>query len=455
MKHCFPSLKLPVQGVLCVVGGFLLFLSFASDFSYSNLNTYITSYARSSGYEENGEYIKYNPELTYADFVFVTTTKVLLQGFCMPFLGVVARKIGVRPSILVVVLTMAMHGIGFCFVYATAIGAAQKWFPRSMKGLVSSLVLSGYGFGSLIWIPVQTSFVNPDNIKATVDEKCTFNGTQESKCDKYFTDPEVLENIPNMFLLLGGVFGALGIIATILISEPNQSKEDQDEMSSIQDKTSTDQMTQTFSLTPIQVLRTRTFYQTWMGFFNITLTSGIISNYSKTFGLTFINDDHYFALIGVISNVFNGLCRIFWGFLYDRLGFRGCYMCLATIVTITTALFPFLPYLDADSMAAKGCYGTCMAVLFAAFPGIYPIIAPAINDGFGPDHYQANFGLMFTQSIAYAGFIFVLTKISVVYAFLGYSGMFVVAAVIGVLGLVTVFFLPKHLSSEAYRSKFS
>ena len=87
------------------------------------------------------------------------------------------------------------------------------------------------------------------------------NHIYQSKCDKYFTDPEVLENIPNMFLLLGGVFGALGIIATILISEPNQSKEDQDEMSSIQDKTSTDQMTQTFSLTPIQVLGTRTFYQ--------------------------------------------------------------------------------------------------------------------------------------------------------------------------------------------------
>jgi hypothetical protein len=26
-------------------------------------------------------------------------------------------------------------------------------------------VLSGYGFGAFIWIPVQTSFVNPDNIK--------------------------------------------------------------------------------------------------------------------------------------------------------------------------------------------------------------------------------------------------------------------------------------------------
>jgi hypothetical protein len=26
-------------------------------------------------------------------------------------------------------------------------------------------VIAGYGFGGLIWIPVQTSFVNPNNIK--------------------------------------------------------------------------------------------------------------------------------------------------------------------------------------------------------------------------------------------------------------------------------------------------
>ncbi len=34
-----------------------------------------------------------------------------------------------------------------------------------MKGRVGSLVVSGYGFGSLVWIPLQTAFVNPHNIK--------------------------------------------------------------------------------------------------------------------------------------------------------------------------------------------------------------------------------------------------------------------------------------------------
>ena len=42
---------------------------------------------------------RYNPDLTYADFVFVSATKTILQGASMPLVGVLARKIGTKPSI--------------------------------------------------------------------------------------------------------------------------------------------------------------------------------------------------------------------------------------------------------------------------------------------------------------------------------------------------------------------
>ena len=45
------------------------------------------------------------------------------------------------------VLSLAAHGLAFSFIYATAIGAAQAWFPQSKRGFVGSFVLSGYGFG--------------------------------------------------------------------------------------------------------------------------------------------------------------------------------------------------------------------------------------------------------------------------------------------------------------------
>ena len=44
---------------------------------------------------------RYNPSLTYADFVFLSTTKVVITGVSMPFIGNWARQIGTRPSIAI------------------------------------------------------------------------------------------------------------------------------------------------------------------------------------------------------------------------------------------------------------------------------------------------------------------------------------------------------------------
>ena len=286
------------KGLTCVLGGFILCLSFASDFSYPNINTYLTSYMRTTGY---------NPTLTYADFVFLSTTKTVVQGLSMPFIGDIARKIGCRPSIaigsaiyrfvylffnhntsfcfsigfmltcltvkywfILAIISLACHGIGFSFVYATAIGAAQKWFPPHRKGLVGSLVVSGYGFGSLFWVPIQTAFVNPNNVKAVIDPNCTFAGTdyEQTKCELYFMDEDMLGRIPYMFLMLGVIFLVMGIISVILISEPEQQNQHGERNQTKVDKKSMelsekgDKAPKTvFSLSPLQVLKTPIFYQ--------------------------------------------------------------------------------------------------------------------------------------------------------------------------------------------------
>merc|ERR1711892_571026 len=185
----------------------------------------------------------YNPSLRYADFIFVSGTKNLLQGASMPFIGELARRLGTRTSIAfgsfiyslgfgltyfsiqywfpLVIISLSCHAIGFSFAYATAIGAAQKWFSQEKKGLVGSFVIAGYGFGSMIWIPIQTGFVNPDNIDAVIDPNCSYVGTDDEElCDFYFVDPDLLSKVPGMFALLGGIFLIMGIVSWLLISEP-------------------------------------------------------------------------------------------------------------------------------------------------------------------------------------------------------------------------------------------
>ena len=55
-----------------------------------------------------------------------------------------------------------------------------QWFPANV-GFMASFTLAGYGFGGVIWNPVETAFVNPGNVSPD----------EEDGEDLYFTDQEV------------------------------------------------------------------------------------------------------------------------------------------------------------------------------------------------------------------------------------------------------------------------
>ena len=85
----------PRRGWVSVLGGFILCLAFASDFSYPNINSYLTSYMRNNN--TNG----YNPDLRYADFVYLSTAKTIMAAVSMPFIGNLCRIIGCKWSIAI------------------------------------------------------------------------------------------------------------------------------------------------------------------------------------------------------------------------------------------------------------------------------------------------------------------------------------------------------------------
>lgn len=39
----------------------------------------------------------------------------------------------------------------------------MAWFPAN-PGSMSGIAIAGYGFGSVIWNPLETEYVNPENI---------------------------------------------------------------------------------------------------------------------------------------------------------------------------------------------------------------------------------------------------------------------------------------------------
>lgn len=57
--------------------------------------------------------------------------------------------------------------IGIGTAYWAPLVSGWQWFPER-KGLISGLIIGGFGFGAFLFNFVSTAIVNPDNLK--VDE---------------------------------------------------------------------------------------------------------------------------------------------------------------------------------------------------------------------------------------------------------------------------------------------
>lgn len=447
-SHLYPQLEripstaeptrsvVKIKQILTLLGGFIVCLSFGSDFSYSNLTTYLISYMRQNGY---------NDCLGYSSFLYLVVAKMSLQSLSMPWLGGLAIKLGPRWSVLAgsslysagymltyysvqytfptACFTLALHGLAFSLVYATAIRTAQAWFSSKRRGLVASIVVSGYGFGSCIWTPLQTIYINPDNMDLTADGD---NRACEDSKTKYFQDREILDNVPGMFLMMGIIYAAMGLISVPMIITPSESERPEDLRRSESLKKT--------SLKPLEMVKTQWFYQTWIGFFSISVAVVLIGTISKAFGLETINDDHFYAHVAIGQNLLNGFSRIAWGFIYDKIGFKKSFTVIGTTVVIFISTLAILLPLLGDTTLGRVFFAVWMCVLYAVSPGIYVIIAAEIAAAFGTEHYQANFGLYYTHYILYIVLIIPIQKSGV-----GLQAMFLLSAAGAVLGLVAVF----------------
>ena len=85
---------------------------------------------------------------------------------------------------------------------------------------------------------------------------------------------------------------------------------------------------------------------------------GLLVNWQKSFGLELITSDEFHANIGIFTNICNGACRILWGLLYDRIGYRKCFLIIGTFVSVGVTSLPLLKYLGEDRNFYKFIYVT-------------------------------------------------------------------------------------------------
>lgn len=97
-----------------------------------------------------------------------------------------------------------MGGLGStnAMTYMVPVHHGWLWFP-SRPGLVSGLIICGFGFGALIFNNVSRAIVNPDNESSDEDGK--------------FSE-SVNERVPFMLQFIVGCLACMTLISIFLIS---------------------------------------------------------------------------------------------------------------------------------------------------------------------------------------------------------------------------------------------
>ena len=275
-----------------------------------------------------------------------------------------------------------------------------QWFPER-KGLVNGITVGGYGLGALIFNQVQTAYLNP------------LNSTPDT--DGFFSDEAILSRVPSLFVLLGGVYLIIQVIACLLIfrppqypneiifnegkflliKSPSETVLDCSYSSCDEDSTSSSVTTvQKLDLTPKEAIRTNAFIQMWLMFALSTQSVQFINTMYKAFGQQFIKDDHFLAFVGSIASIFNAGGRIIWGQVLDKTSFKSCFV---TLCSLLSGLM--LTFITTQSFDSKALYFIWVLAIFFTFSGIFVIFPTATAQVFGKSHAGTIYGLLFTAPV--------------------------------------------------------
>ncbi|XP_075252846.1 apicoplast pyruvate carrier 1-like isoform X2 [Convolutriloba macropyga] len=348
-----------------------------------------------------------------------------------------------------------MQGIGVGIGYPMCLKYAQLWFP-SKNGLMTGIVMTGFGLGSFIFGFFQTALINPHNL--AVDVKIN--------TDMYFNQAEVLDNVEKSFFITGAVCTALLALGLCLmpfnkkfdyesissrgqthITKINQqsSSDDSDSQHSVSTETSFDPFeekrdsdsvvdlvvsafanprTSGKEVPPRDVIFQRSF---WVILIAVSVNEYpliLISNYYKPYGQTFIDSDSFLTLVGSLASLANAFGRLFWGLMLDFSSFKSAMIILSAAQAILSITLPFSSVILSPEWA-KFYFTVWVCGMNANAGAIYVLNPTTMGRAFGMKFFGVNYGMIFCVG-GLMGVIFTEVISAVLNATDGYTPVFLI-----------------------------
>ena len=170
------------------------------------------------------------------------------------------------------------------------------WFPRH-KGKVIGFIQGGFSLASTVFSPLQSVLVNPANIPPSSSNITNTTGEMS-----YFTDPEVLANVPLLLLYMAAMYAVILSIGVVLLVEKGPGKTESVDLKK--------KLSESLSYLYHQTFTRLDFYLLWLTrFLFYTVAAGAMAHW-KTFAFTQSDDDKLVTIVGGVSGLANCLSKL-------------------------------------------------------------------------------------------------------------------------------------------------
>ncbi|KAL4235241.1 hypothetical protein ACF0H5_006879 [Mactra antiquata] len=488
--------------VLVIVGGFLIHLALGALYTIGNFSPYIVSYLRNRTEDttvQNVDVLWFNGMGSIGNclgliigglnaYKFGDRIAILIGS--LVFCGSTALNyFSVQTSYIAWITTHGMVGyLGQKLTYGVPIQTAIRWLPNHFA-LATGLIVSGSGAGSLMFNQLITVYVNPENLSPDYTD---------DDGERYFTQADVLDKVPICFVILGGVYFVLQMIGLSLITEPSSKPENENkketsrtetsdctgvqletitkiveekhddighynkgselsgeevegnsEFSEKPDISTIEKMPQEIEentiqeLTILQAIKSsltsRSFYIIWLTTLFMNIGIQFFIGLYKAYGQTYIEDDHFLALVGSIAAVFNCTGRPVWGAVMDKAGFRVAIRC------ISCGFAAFSGTMVLTEHAPKWLFLVWICAIYFFYAGLWSMMPSALAKMLGPRHMAINYGFIYTSTVV--ANIIGSTLGTLLKTAIGWHGLFYIAA-----GLSAIAFFLSFLFNGVDRS---
>jgi OFA family oxalate/formate antiporter-like MFS transporter len=282
--------------------------------------------------------------------------------------------------------------------YSSTTPPAIKWFGVQQRGLVTGLVVSGFGLASVYAAPLSSSLLSSMGMSTT-------------------------------FMILGIAFMVIILVLVQFVSNPPDNYIPEGTHSANIKKKEQDSSGQEFEW--YEMIRRPQFYIIWFMFCFGALAGLMVIGQLSSIALEQANLSLGFLLVAVLA-IFNAGGRILGGVMFDKIGRTSTLLIIFTLQAVNFLFFSTyntLILLLIGTVVAGFCYGACLSVFPAMTAGL-----------FGVKNLGVNYGLVF---VAWgAGGVFGGLIGGLVRDLTGtYFSAYLIAALLCIASIVLTFFI--------------